>query len=86
MKPLPVLTPTCVSVGRKQVLDHSLVKLDDRRRDGQYGKPEPHADVAFNVGDEAWNLVRWERFRCKIHCHTHLNSSLQLVGIHACTV
>lgn len=40
-----------------------MVKLDGACRDGQYGEPEPHANVAFNVGDQAWNLVNKENRR-----------------------
>lgn len=30
-----------------------MVELDGARGDGQYGESEPHANVAFNVGDQA---------------------------------
>lgn len=40
-----------------------MVKLDGACQDGQYGESEPHASVAFNVGDQAWNLVNRENRR-----------------------
>lgn len=61
------------------MLHNSLVKLDDGRRDGQYGKPEPHANVAFNVGDEAWDLVRQ-----KIPVIRFADSTFEIVHFVAC--